>query len=116
MKFSRVLATGIVPEWRDFYLNYKILKKILSPYKLLGKSMSFPLEWLIKKIAYTKAEVDQEHIVIANYNARDLEKLKKFNEMFEHVIFKELQKVFDIIPQRLTAFRFLLSITLDLER
>ena len=38
MKFGLNLLQITVAEWSEFYLNYAILKKLLSPYKLLTKS------------------------------------------------------------------------------
>ena len=39
MKFGLKFKQGKVAEWGEFYLNYAILKKLLSPYKRLLKSI-----------------------------------------------------------------------------
>jgi SPX domain protein involved in polyphosphate accumulation len=33
MKFGEYLRENILPEWADFYINYKTLKALLGPFK-----------------------------------------------------------------------------------
>lgn len=33
MKFGEYLKNNILPEWADFYMNYKALKTLLAPFK-----------------------------------------------------------------------------------
>jgi SPX domain protein involved in polyphosphate accumulation len=40
MKFGRILRSKMIPEWSGFYLDYKTLKKLLTPYKLLNKCLN----------------------------------------------------------------------------
>jgi len=37
MKFGRRFENSKIPEWADFYVNYRVLKKLLSPYKFVGQ-------------------------------------------------------------------------------
>ena len=41
MKFARRFFTLMVSEWKEGYINYRLLKKMLKPFKLiLNKSKS----------------------------------------------------------------------------
>jgi len=44
MKFGRKFEQSKIPEWADFYVSYKLLKKLLSPYKALKKGFTVLLE------------------------------------------------------------------------
>jgi len=39
MRFSERLRQSTVPEWIDYYVDYKSLKVVISPFKLIGKSL-----------------------------------------------------------------------------
>jgi len=39
MKFGRKFEQSKIPEWADFYVSYKLLKKLLSPYKALKEGL-----------------------------------------------------------------------------
>jgi len=41
MKFGRKFEQSKIPEWADFYVSYRLLKKLLSPYKSMGSSNNF---------------------------------------------------------------------------
>lgn len=37
MKFELYLTNLKIPEWSDAYINYNLLKKLLSPFKIMSK-------------------------------------------------------------------------------
>lgn len=37
MKFGRRFDNSKIPEWADFYVSYRVLKKLLSPYKFVSQ-------------------------------------------------------------------------------
>ena len=37
MKFEDYLTSVRIPEWSDAYINYKLLKMLLSPFKVMTK-------------------------------------------------------------------------------
>ena len=39
MKFGRKFEQSKIPEWADFYVSYKLLKKLLSPFNALKKGI-----------------------------------------------------------------------------
>lgn len=38
MRFGNKFNSVKIPEWTNAYLNYKLLKKILVPFKLISKT------------------------------------------------------------------------------
>lgn len=40
MKFGAYLEANTVPEWKDFYVNYKLLKKLLKAFEKRYKLLS----------------------------------------------------------------------------
>jgi len=37
MKFGKRFENSKIAEWADFYVSYRSLKKLLSPFKAIGK-------------------------------------------------------------------------------
>jgi SPX domain protein involved in polyphosphate accumulation len=40
MKFGLYLEENLIPEWREFYLNFELLKKKIKPFKKKYKQKS----------------------------------------------------------------------------
>ena len=93
MKFGRRFENSKIPEWADFYVSYRTLKKLLSPYKVVGqcKHILF-LELTLIKV-YLRSKIDNNAVSLHNYSAEDIQKLEYFSKAFEKLIFQDLEKV-----------------------
>ena len=90
MKFSRLLKSKVIPEWSDFYLNYKLLKSIIGPFKIMDKCTS---NLLNSSLVSLKADIDNDQICICNFEATDKENMKTFLKKFDDLLLKEFDKV-----------------------
>lgn len=84
MKFGFVLKNQGIPEWKEMYLNYKILKKLVKPYKTMSK--------IYMKINYLEPFEATSHIV-TNGNMQFFDELKHFGINFEEISLNECQKI-----------------------
>lgn len=75
MKFGRLLLLQIVYEWKDAYIEYNMLKKLLSPFKAVKSCLEF-LNKLFKKPSIL--------LRVSRINNSDLEKLEQFNLLFRN--------------------------------
>lgn len=80
MKFGKRLASLMIPEWKDKYINYLGLKKILKRAKKLTKK-----KYLIKYENYTANNLSQT----------DLDQLRKLRREFFTRLFLEFVKFRD---------------------
>lgn len=71
-----------IPEWREAYLNYHLLKKIIGPLKIMAK-------------LYIKTNFEQgrEQLQLTTVLPEYLEKINRLTEFFESVIIGELDKI-----------------------
>jgi hypothetical protein len=90
MKFNRFLKQNAVPEWSEFYLDYGILKKLLSPAKLADKRKAL---YFLLNIVLLKANLDGGEAEASNLSSDEIELLIYFNTVFETVVMGELNKV-----------------------
>jgi len=80
MKFGRRFDNSKIPEWADFYVSYRVLKKLLSPYKFVSQY-------------YLRSKIDNNAVSLHNFSIEDIQKLEYFTKAFEKQIFYDLEKV-----------------------
>ena len=87
MKYGLVFKKQVVPEWHEMYLNYKLLKKLIKPMRVLSK--------IYLRINYNEAnqKAQSKKITITNVTQADLEKLKSFSIRFERLALYEFEKI-----------------------
>lgn len=88
MKFGFLINNQGIPEWKEMYLNYKILKKLIKPYKVMSKAYM--------KINYLEPNAenkDHSIITITNANIQFFDELKEFGIKFEEITIKECIKI-----------------------
>jgi hypothetical protein len=72
MKFGLIFYDTAVPEWASAYFNYKLLKKLLSPHKLMQKLY---IRTVIKE--------GREEITISTARDSDMTELREFSILFD---------------------------------
>ena len=77
MKFGKALLSLMIAEWKDKYINYNKLKSILKKATKLTKN-----KYTIKYEKFTANNIKEEEIL----------KLKKFQEEFFKLFYKEFDK------------------------
>ena len=115
MKFGFVLKNQGIPEWKEMYLNYKILKKLIKPYKALSK--------VYMKINYLEPKESENTIItITNANHQYFEDLKYFGVIFEELVMLEFQKISSFFEYKLheelrrwKKFKINISILLNIQ-
>lgn len=86
MKYGLVFKKQVVPEWHEMYLNYKLLKKLIKPFKMLSK--------VYLRINYNElAQKNTGKFTITNVTNTDIERLKNFASRFEKLVQYEFQKI-----------------------
>ena len=93
MKFGLNFTLVKVAEWDEFYLNYSILKKLLSPYNTLTKSN---FKYILNQILfedYVRIYIEDNTLALTNFTANELEGIHKFAGYFEKLLFHEYNKV-----------------------
>ena len=94
MKFGRNFEKSKIPEWADFYVSYKLLKKLLSPFKAMKKGSNFHRKSSnIFLSAFFRSNLNSDAISIHNFTAEDIIRLDKYAKAFESTIFEDLEKV-----------------------
>ena len=86
MRFCDFLRNNSVPEWKNIYLNYKMLKKFLSPFKKISKSV---IKTSLPQIFFPKSE----NLLLTNIFIEDVEILNYFCEQFENLLKEEFEKI-----------------------
>jgi len=78
MKFAIKLKKKMIPEWQDAYINYELLKTLLTPFKKTSKLCSKMLNHKIKVFNHQASfdEIDSE----------DIENLKEFEIKFQKLL------------------------------
>ena len=79
MKYKSLWTKTMVPEWKDYYINYKILKDIMS--KTKSKEL--------------KTILDVEGVTITNLTENEEEYLIGIKELFEKSLMMEVKKFND---------------------
>lgn len=88
MKYGHYIKSRLVPEWKEAYINYKMLKKILKPYKFMSKiylKVDFPEN--------KEKNLNQKVVTITNASQGELEKLAYFGAKFGDLVKFERQKM-----------------------
>lgn len=86
MKYGEVFKKQVVPEWHEMYLNYKLLKKLLKPLRVLSK--------VYLRINYNDPyQKHSEKYTITNVTLSDLTKIQAFLSRFEKLVFYEFEKI-----------------------
>ena len=95
MKFGVVLKTQGIPEWKEMYLNYKILKSLVKPYKTMSK--------VYMNINFLEQKDNPDHttILITNSNVQFFEDLKEFGVLFEEIVMNEFTKISNFFEYKL---------------
>ena len=83
MKFGVKLEKRTIPEWKDAYVNYDILKRFLKPYRLLAKLYSK----VIEKNKSTETVLSQGDL------KDDLEKLTLFEDDFNELLDADFERI-----------------------
>ena len=94
MKFGRKFEQSKIPEWADFYVSYKLLKKLLSPFNALKKGILLTLKQTPQPIlVYLRSTINNNTISIHNFSQEEIAQLDQFSKAFETIIFEDLGKV-----------------------
>jgi len=97
MKFAIKLKKKMIPEWQDAYINYELLKTLLTPFKKTSKLCSKMLNHKIKVFNHQASfdEIDSE----------DIENLKEFEIKFQKLLFSEVDKINTFFHMKLLEFK-----------
>lgn len=95
MKFYHLLKKRSVPEWSAFYINYKLLKTLLKPFKTTSDIyVRTPyLESFRKSCSGECKPGSIENLEITNLPKDTFPILNGFNEQFKKRIFVEKEKI-----------------------
>lgn len=87
MKFAIHLKKKMVPEWRDAYISYQLLKDILKPFKITSKLYA----------KFHDARLTQSNLPplldMPEENKEDLDDLVRFENLFKELLFSEIEKL-----------------------
>lgn len=89
MKYGHYIKSQLVPEWKEAYINYKMLKKILRPYKVMSK--------IYLKVDYPENKeknVNQKVVTITNASQGELDRLAYFGKKFSDLVILESEKMY----------------------
>lgn len=95
MKFYHLLKKRSVPEWSAFYLNYKLLKTLLKPFKTTSEVyVNTPYSESFRKSCTGDCKPGSiEDLEITNLPKDTFLLLDGFNEQFKKKIFAEKEKI-----------------------
>lgn len=79
MKYSIIWNKRLVPEWKEYYINYKLLKDILA--KTKSKQL--------------KTILEMENMTITNLSKEEEKYLEKIKKIFENTLIMEVKKFND---------------------
>ena len=82
MKFGVLLSQVSVPEWKDAYMNYELLKTCLSPGKLM-----------IRFFVKTQFKNGSEQMIVIHSKNEDFDELIVFYTDFETLLIQEFEKI-----------------------
>ena len=94
MKFGKYLIQIRIPEWSEAYMNYKLLKIILSPFKIMSK--------LYIKTKFQ--EGGQQVMTLTTALPSDMQYLNEFRVLFEVLIVGEFEKINAFFQYKLMDF------------
>lgn len=84
MKFGNIVQNQGVPEWKAVYIDYKYLKKLLKPFKIMSK--------VYLNVVYTENKNSSKIYTITNMAKSEMDQLMEFSRRFEQKIFSESSK------------------------
>ena len=101
MKFGILIIQNQIPEWKDFYINYDLLKNILNPLKQIYKK-NFPKDQL--KIPSNLNDNEDLTIKLLDQDISELNDFE-YQKKFYDQIFIELNKVEYFFSQNYSFYK-----------
>jgi hypothetical protein len=80
------LERKAIPEWRDYYISYKIFKTLFKPFKTANDICA-------KLIDERIATINQYASLDSNEISEEMENLKVFEEKFENLLRADIEKI-----------------------
>lgn len=92
MKFGIFITQNQIPEWKDFYLNYTILKTLLNPFKKIYKKNMAKEELKSRNVHLITDIEDLSKLLLEKDNTVEFNELE-FQRQFQEQILIEIKKV-----------------------
>ena len=93
MSFLEKIENNQINVWKDFYIDYKLLKKILKPAKeIFQNERKIILEKQMKTRTFS-ANIDNTRLLDDYLDEKEAQKLKETENLFYNQVTLELKKV-----------------------
>ena len=102
MKYGQTLSARMAPEWKDAYVDYRILKLLLKPLGYLAEEY-FNID-LHPQDTKDENHDQMSHSSMINLSNEDLDYLTSFHEKFEYMIWSEFEKVTAFFKTKLKEY------------
>lgn len=98
MSFYTLLVRKAIPEWRDYYISYKVFKTLFEPFKTANDLCTKLIDERIATINHY-ASLDTNEI------SEEMEALKIFEEKFENLLRADIEKIDYFFEIKLMEFQ-----------